>query len=240
MRSLEEAGRYPAALQIVRDRVKPERERNRRPVRRQRWWLFGEQAVGMRRAIAGDRRWLGSLAFGKRLLFAWQDAWTCPSGKIYIFVFDDDYSMGTLLSRAHGAWAWARGSTLKADLSYTPTSVFETFPWPDPTTSEQRECVADVCRRLLARRTEICTIEQIGLTKLYNGVDEGAYTDLTALHRELDEVVADCYGWPRSIAQDDAELVRRLTERNREVAGGSRPYDPFSRLSNAGAAPGGS
>jgi hypothetical protein len=124
-------------------------------------------------------------------------------------------------------------------LSYTPTSVFETFPWPDPTSSEQRECVADICRRLLARRTEICTSEQIGLTKLYNTVDEGAYTDFKALHRELDEAVADCYGWPRSIAQDDPELVRRLTERNRVVAEGSRPYDPFSRLSNAGAAPGG-
>lgn len=79
----------------------------------------------------------------------------------------------------------------------------------------------------MARRTEICTTEQIGLTKLYNAVDEGAWTDLKALHRELDEAVVDCYGWPKSVAQGDAELVRLLTERNREIVEGGRPYAPF-------------
>lgn len=82
-------------------------------------------------------------------------------------------------------------------------------------------------RRLLARRTEICTTENIGLTKLYNAVDEGAWADLKALHRELDVAVADCYGWPASVAQDDREIVRRLTELNREITEGRREYAPF-------------
>ena len=43
---------------------------------------------------------------------------------------DDDYSMGILLSRAHDAWAWARSSTLKGDLRYTPSTVFMTSPSP--------------------------------------------------------------------------------------------------------------
>ena len=124
-------------------------------------------------------------------------------------------------------------STLKGDLSYTPTSVFMTFPWPDTATAEQRERVADVCRRLLARRSEICLAENIGLTTLYSAVDEGAYTDLSALHRELDEAVADCYGWPKAVAQDDRELVRRLTELNRAIATGERPYTPFAPLEPA-------
>jgi hypothetical protein len=42
--------------------------------------------------------------------------------------------------------------------------------------------------------------------------------------------VAACYGWPAAVAQDDAELVRRLTELNREIAEGSRPYAPFAHL----------
>ncbi len=111
--------------------------------------------------------------------------------------------------------------------------MFETFPWPDPTTADQRGNVADVCRRLLARRSEICQAEQIGLTTLYNAVDEGAWADLKALHRDLDVAVAACYGWPASVAQDDAELVRRLTELNREITAGSRPYDPFAHLLDA-------
>lgn len=39
--------------------------------------------------------------------------------------------------------------------------------------------------------------------------------------------MAACYGWPRSGAQDDAGVARRLVARNASVASGSRPYDPF-------------
>lgn len=102
-----------------------------------------------------------------------------------------------------------------------------TFPWPDPVTSDRRATVAEASRRLLARRTEICEAEQIGLTKLYNAVDDGAWTDLRALHRELDVAVAACYDWPAAVAQDDEELVRRLTHLNREIVEGDRPYAPF-------------
>jgi hypothetical protein len=144
-----------------------------------------------------------------------------------VFVFDDDYSMGMLSSSVHSAWAWARSSTLKADLNYTPSTAFETFPWPDPVTEEQRERVAEASRRLIARRQEICVAEGLGLTRLYNLVDEGAYADLKALHRELDEAVAACYGWPRSVAQDDDEIVRRLLKLNQEIVSGDRPYAPF-------------
>jgi hypothetical protein len=57
-------------------------------------------------------------------------------------------------------------------------------------------------------------------------MDEGAWADLKALHRELDEAVAAAYGWPASIAQDADETNRRLLELNREIAEGGRPYDP--------------
>jgi hypothetical protein len=136
--------------------------------------------------------------------------------------------MGVLTSHAHGAWAWDRSGTFKADLRYTNTTTFMTFPWPAGfATGPQRERVAEASRRLLARRSEICLAENIGLTKLYNAVDEGAWADLKALHRELDVAVADCYGWPASVAQDDREIVRRLTELNREISEGRRAYAPF-------------
>lgn len=226
-RPLEAAMKYPAALDIVRERVKPIRANNPRKARRDRWWLFGEQAIGMRRAIKHLSRFIGSIAFGKRLLISWQEPWTCPSGKIYIFAFDDDYSMGIVSSLAHGAWSWSRGATFKADLSYTPSSVFETFPWPFPVTDIQRERVAEASRRVIARRQEICSVNNYGLTALHNLIDEGAYTDLKALHCELDEAVAAAYGWPKAVAQDGDEIVQRLLILNREIAVGTREYDPF-------------
>ena len=225
--ALEEAGRYPAALAIVRDRVKPERETNSRRARRERWWQFGEKAVGMRAAITGRPRWIGSLAFGKRFLASWQDLWTCPSGKIYVFAFEDDFRMGFLLSMAHDAWAWDRGGTLETRLSYTPTSVFETFPFPDPVSPDVHARVAAASSALYARRSELCREHNMGLTKLYNLMDDGAFTDLRALHLELDRAVVAAYGWPESVAQDGPQLVRLLTERNQEIAEGDRPYNPF-------------
>jgi hypothetical protein len=39
--------------------------------------------------------------------------------------------------------------------------------------------------------------------------------------------MVDCYGWPHSVAQGAPELVRLLTERNREIVEGGRPYAPF-------------
>lgn len=231
--TLEQASRYPAALQIVRDRVRPFRETVNRKNHRERWWQFGEPRVGMRAALTSRRRYASAGRHGKRLLLAWVEFWTMASDATVVFAYDDDYSMGVLTSHAHVAWAWARSSTLKGDLRYTNTSVFETFPWPDPTTVAQREVVADACGRLLTRRTEICSSEQIGLTKLYNAMDDGAWADLKALHRDLDVAVAACYGWPAAVAQDDDELVRRLTALNREISEGSRPYAPFAYLQDA-------
>ena len=86
---------------------------------------------------------------------------------------------------------------------------------------------ADAARRLIARRSEICLAENIGLTKLYNQVDDGAWQDLRKLHVELDEAVAVAYGWPKSVAHEPEESNRRLLELNRRIAAGEIEYDPF-------------
>lgn len=223
---LEEALKNPVEIGVVRSRVKPERDQNHREFYRLRWWLHGETRPGMRRAVKGHFRIAVAARTGKRLFVTWQEPRTLPSDANVVFAFDDDYSMGVLLSRAHDAWAWAQSSTLETRLRYTPTTVFETFPWPDPVTDAQRAAVAQASRALYERRSELCRDHDLGLTKLYNLMDDGAFTDLAALHRALDVAVAAAYGWPASIAQDGPELVRRLTALNREISEG-RPYAPF-------------
>lgn len=227
--TLEQAGQTPKALAIVRELVKPVREKVRREGHRKKWWQFGEPRVGMRAALDGQTRYIATGRHSKRFGLAWCDAWTMASDATNVFAFDDNFSMAVLQSRTHVAWAWQQSSTLKGDLRYTPTSVFMTFPWPDRTTDAQRDRAADACRRLLARRSELCLEHQIGLTKLYNAMDDGAYADLKALHKELDEAVADCYGWPKPVAQNDKELVVKLTELNRQIIEGGRPYAPFQK-----------
>lgn len=235
LRTLEEANRYPGAIDIVRRLVKPERATNNRKSYRERWWLFAEPRTAMRGALRDLDRYVAMARHGKRAIFAWQDLVALASDATKVFAFDDDFSMGVLLSRAHASWAWHQSGTLKADLRYTNTSTFMTLPWAGAFAApELRDAVAMAARNLLARRSEICLTEQIGLTTLYNQVDDGAWSDLKALHRRLDEAVAECYGWPKAMAQDDDELVRRLAELNRRIVEGQVDYAPFAYLEAPG------
>ncbi len=63
---------------------------------------------------------------------------------------------------------------------------------------------------LVRRRQEICLDREIGLTTLYNQVEEGAWAELRELHERLDVAVALAYGWPKSAAQDHEDANSRL------------------------------
>jgi hypothetical protein len=223
LRTLEEASEYPEALKVVRLLVKPERDQTRRKAYRERWWRFAEPLVQMRKATAGLDRYIGGTATGKRIFFCWVDASTCPSNAMNVFAFDDDFAMGVLSSAIHREWARAQSSTLRVDIRYTPKTAFGTFPWP----TGNAEPVAHAAHNLIARRSEICLERQIGLTKLYNDVEDGAYRDVRELHDALDEAVAAAYGWPLSAAHDPHESNRLLLELNRAIAAGEIEYRPF-------------
>jgi len=165
---------------------------------------------------------------GKRVLFAWQEPWTCPSDLVNVFAFDDEYAMGILSSSVHQEWARAQSSTLRVDVRYTPTSAFEAFSWPPDPAPEKREAVARVSAETLRRRQAICVERQIGLTQLLNEVEEGAYSDLRRLLNEVDRAVIEAYGWPAAVAGDSEESNRRLLELNRSIASGEFDYAPFA------------
>lgn len=219
--SLEEADRYPAALQLVRERVKPERDKNPMKSRREKWWLFGSPARQMRDALEPLCRYIAGTATGKRFLFTWCLPAVCPSNATNVFAFDDDYAMGILTSSAHQTWAHAEGSSLEDRPRYTPTSCFQTFPWPSASDSDREE-IGAVTNELLERRREICIERNIGLTDLYNFIDDGGYRDLANLHSKLDKTVIAAYGWPRMVAGDPLEIRARLARLHADrVAAGS-------------------
>lgn len=223
LRTLEEAMEYPAALELVQKHVRPERQKTRRRAYRERWWRFSEPLVAMRKALVPLNRYIASTAQGKRILFCWVDVAICPSNLTTVFAFEDDTAFGVLTSRIHREWATLQGSTLEDRIRYTPRTSFGTFPWP----SAAGEEVAAVTRQLLLRRTSICVERNVGLTRLYNEIDDGAWVDLHELHRNLDEAVAAAYGWSRSVAHDREECNRRLLELNRAIAAGEIEYNPF-------------
>jgi hypothetical protein len=229
---LEGAARFPAALELVRERVKPTKDTNRSTDIRERWWQFTRPRGPMRAAITGFDRYIAGTATGKRLLFGWVDRDVCPSNAVNVFAFDDGYAMGILLSEIHNRWAWVQSSTLKGDLRYTPTTVFATFPWPTPN-DQDRDTIAAWSKKLIELRDGLSFERKLGLTRLYNECDEGAHQELRDLHEQLDRAVASAYGWPASILAKPTAIVARLAELNAEIAAGERDYTPFPPLTPA-------
>lgn len=134
--------------------------------------------------------------------------------------------MGVLSSFLFKSWARGESSTFETRIRFTPSTAYETFPWPSPNEGE-RSAVENASRALIARRHEIAVDDNLGLTELYNRIDDGAYEDLVKLHRQLDEaVVAGCH-WPIAIAQDGEELKHRIWTLNQQIGQGLGEYHPF-------------
>ena len=81
---------------------------------------------------------------------------------------------------------------------------------------------------LIARRSEICLERQIGLTKLYNEVDDGAYraTCASCTTRSTRRSRPPTAGRrPRRTTRQESN--RLLLELNRAIAAGEIDYRPF-------------
>jgi hypothetical protein len=84
----------------------------------------------MRKAIAPLKRYIVTPALSKHRVFLWQLPGPLCNQQIMIIAREDDYFLGVLHSRLHEVWALKMGTALEDRPRYTPTSTFETFPFP--------------------------------------------------------------------------------------------------------------
>ena len=87
----------------------------------------------MRNSIAPLPRFLVTPTTAKHRIFTWLVAPTLPDHQLIVFARSDDLFFGILHSRFHEVWALAQGTQLREKESgfrYTPSSCFETFPFP--------------------------------------------------------------------------------------------------------------
>ncbi len=222
--SLEAAMEFPAALEIVRERVKPARDGD--PVFAHSWWRLWRPRPELAAATSGLNRFIAGTATGKRILFTWCEPDWRPSNATNVFALNTDYAMGVLTSRVHTDWAAKKSSTLEDRIRYTPSSAFETFPWPQASGSH-RARIGELSAELIALRGTLCAEHDIGLTLLYNRIADGAFDALRLLHHDLDLAVADAYGWAASVLDDTPERNRRLYDLNAKIVSGAISYKPF-------------
>ena len=82
-------------------------------------------------AALGDlSRYIATVRHAKHRLFIWCDARICPDSALIAIARDDDTAFGILHSRFHELWSLRLGTSLEDRPRYTPSTTFETFPFP--------------------------------------------------------------------------------------------------------------
>ncbi|WP_415163175.1 type IIL restriction-modification enzyme MmeI [Ottowia sp.] len=110
--------------------VKPIRASNPRPARRDRWWIHGEHGGAWRAATASIPRYVATSQVSKHRVFVWLPVAVWPHQTVISFARADDTTFGILHSRFHELWSLRMGTSLEDRPRYTPTTCFETFPFP--------------------------------------------------------------------------------------------------------------
>ncbi len=126
-----EAALYEAPFSQVLQYVRPLRETNKRKSRKEYWWRHGDGQPAMRLAISGLSRYLVTPEVAKHRIFRWAPTCVLPDCKLMVIARDDDTIFGILQSRFHEQWSLRLGMTLEDRPTYTPSTTFETFPFPD-------------------------------------------------------------------------------------------------------------
>lgn len=127
-----DASLYEAPFQHVLSHVRPARLGLRRANHSRLWWIHQEYRVGMRTATQRLPRYIASPRVAKHRLFAWLDSSVLLDSAAVAIARDDDTTFGILHSRFHEAWTLRLCTWLGVgnDPRYTPTTTFETFPFP--------------------------------------------------------------------------------------------------------------
>jgi len=251
--SEEDAALYEVPFDHVLRTVKPEREKNRRENYRNFWWRHVEPRPGMHATLSKYHRFLATPRLAKHRVFVWFPRAICPDSQLIVVTRDDDTTFGILHSRFHELWSLRMGTSLEDRPRYTPSTTFETFPFPEGLTPDipaaeyaddpRAQAIAEAAKRLnelreawlnppdlVKRVPEVVAgypdrvlpvgdkaaeiLRKRTLTNLYNA--RPAW--LANAHRDLDAAVAEAYGWPADLADD--EVLARLFALNQERAAG--------------------
>jgi hypothetical protein len=143
-----DASLFEAPFDYINKEVKPLREKNNRESYRKFWWRHAEARPGMRAALANLPRFIITAAVAKYRIFVWMHSAVLADQATLAIARADDTTLGILHSRFHELWSLRMGTSLEDRPRYTPTTCFETFPFPSgltpqDTAHQRTEVLAD-------------------------------------------------------------------------------------------------
>lgn len=232
--------KFPRVYQHIWEYVRPKRIANRREYRREGWWLFGENIPLFRQALNGLPRYIVTVETARIRYFEFLNSEVLSDNKVVAIASKDSFSLGVLCSRVHITWALRAGGWIGAgnDPVYVKSECFDPFPFP-AANDAQKSTIRALAEELDAlRKRVIAETSFLTMTKLYNvrerlkaieagkGApldeseraihDKGCVSVIHELHKKIDAAVADAYGWPVDLADED--VLARLVALNKERA----------------------
>jgi type II restriction/modification system DNA methylase subunit YeeA len=228
-RTEAQAALFEMPFEYIRHHVYPSRQENKRQRRKELWWHHGEKNIGMRKALAGLRRYIATPRVSKHRFFVFVPVGTLADSRVVVIAREDGYFLGILESIVHKVWSIGSSSRhgVGNDITYNIESCFDTFPFPWPPGTEPSEeddprakAIEEAARELVRLRDAWLNPPGIApedlksrtLTNLYNQRPEW----LANAHRALDEAVFAAYGWPSNLTRE--EILARLLALNHERA----------------------
>ena len=190
---------WPDLLAIVRTLVKPQRDKDKRDVRRERWWQFAERTPALRAALRDQAQVLatGAAAAMHHAFAVIKRPFPAFSHKVIVVAHAGDDDFAVMQSRIHEHWSAFNGSTFGSidAPTYNPSQVLDPFPFP-PSNATLR----DAGTAYHDHRAALMVAGNEGLTRTYNRFHDTAETEpgitrLRALHHDMDVAVLRAYGW---------------------------------------------
>jgi hypothetical protein len=114
----------------------------------------------MRLAMESKTRYIATQRHSKHRVFVWVEPnYLCNDATI-VFARDDDYFIGILQSKLHEIWARGTGTQVReaeSGFRYTPTTTFETFPFPwapnqEPKDDPHVQAIGQAAKELVEQR----------------------------------------------------------------------------------------
>ncbi|MEW8375810.1 MAG: DNA methyltransferase [Candidatus Thiodiazotropha sp.] len=194
----DQAKQWPDLYEIIKAKVKPDRDKQKRKAVRERWWQYCEKRPGLYRTIKPLERVLVATQTSKYRTFTFLPNGMVYDQKLIVFAVESMAEFCVMHSRFHEEWALFFGSTMKDDPVYTPSDCFETFPFPS--NAQELSSLKKAANDYYDYRKELMKSCDEGLTKTFNrfhNPDEHSpeIEKLRQLHQTMDQVVSEAYGW---------------------------------------------
>ncbi len=205
-----EAALYDRPFTYAVIHVAPERRKLQARGYAQQWWRHERPRPELLRQLSAVTRYIITPRVATYRTFTWHSTGVCPDSATIAVARDDDTAFGILHSRFHELWALRMGTSLEDRPRYTPSTTFETFPFPDGLTPDiPAASYADDprARAIAAAAAELDRLRE-------------AWLNPADLVRREPEVVA---GYPDRILPVDEAAARELKTRTLTRLYNARP-----------------